>query len=478
MSQGMPLPSAGISSEGVGDGPTSFAKLFDLGHGLVLLAVLGYATAKSMHADGGIPVALLIVNGAFSIYGQITALQKQRLMRYISFFFSFTFMSVAPLLQIGAEFDPIYTNQSVLLYASICALGFTLIGLAIDRGEGAPVNAATFRPAVVSFLGYALLALVCAVAILFIYDQIGSRLFTSRDDFDDFVEDNFDSVVGKVLTGLVMPTSLYGALIGLDMARRNRMFVTTSLFSALLATAAIVNNFFILPRFRIAAFIIFAFHYLTRATLSRGCAAFLIFGVFLAPFFNSFRTGDNIESFRYEHFEDIFLFMDYDAFSLMCYIIEYTKDEDFVYGQNILGALLFFVPRSIWEDKPLHTAAQIMGTLESYREAPSNNLSSPLVAEGYYSFGFIGAALISLLYWHLLSRVELRALRHRDTLQFLNTCVAAGVLLLLLRGALLSAVAYLCGCVIAATVSWSILKIGANRTPGSQWRPEATPPPP
>ena len=61
------------------------------------------------------------------------------------------------------------------------------------------------------------------------------------------------------------------------------------------------------------------------------------------------------------------------------------------WGQQLLGALLFWFPRSLWESKPLGSGAFVA---EQYSDF--TNISMPWFAEGYLNFGFIGIILFTL----------------------------------------------------------------------------------
>src|SRR5258708_2091907 len=111
--------------------------------------------------------------------------------------------------------------------------------------------------------------------------------------------------------------------------------------------------------------------------------------------------------------------MDYDAYSVSSYTMLTVDSDGISWGSNILGAALFFVPRAWWPGKPPQTSWVIFGTINHTREAGTINLSTPLMAEGYYAFGWIGALLISVLYWWFISRTTLLSRKDPDSWTFL-----------------------------------------------------------
>src|SRR5205085_620826 len=56
----------------------------------------------------------------------------------------------------------------------------------------------------------------------------------------------------------------------------------------------------------------------------------------------------------------------------------------------LLGAALFWLPRSVWPDKPFNTAFIVADDIGF----PNRNLDSPLWAEGYVDFGWVGTAVL------------------------------------------------------------------------------------
>lgn len=88
-----------------------------------------------------------------------------------------------------------------------------------------------------------------------------------------------------------------------------------------------------------------------------------------------------------------FCAVDYDAYSIVARTLKYVTEVGSTSGYQLLGALLFFVPRSLWPSKPegsgnLVCAAQGQSVL---------NISSPLPAEGAVNFGVIGIVLFAAI---------------------------------------------------------------------------------
>ena len=76
---------------------------------------------------------------------------------------------------------------------------------------------------------------------------------------------------------------------------------------------------------------------------------------------------------------------DYDAYEQIAAGVDYVNVYGFDYGAHLLGPPLFWVPRSIWPDKPMDTGV-VLATYEGYSYT---NLSAPLGIETYISGGYL-----------------------------------------------------------------------------------------
>ena len=83
--------------------------------------------------------------------------------------------------------------------------------------------------------------------------------------------------------------------------------------------------------------------------------AYLTFGLvatlLLYPLANVFRGSSNTS--LWEISTSTFTSIDFDGFQQIVNTITYVHDYGYKWGMNLLSALLFFVPRSVWPDKPV-----------------------------------------------------------------------------------------------------------------------------
>ena len=88
-----------------------------------------------------------------------------------------------------------------------------------------------------------------------------------------------------------------------------------------------------------------------------------------------------------------YLSADYDAFAIITATRQHVDQYGITMGRQLLGALLFFIPRSIWSSKPIGSGAFVATS----RGMRFTNISCPLVAEGYINFGIIGICIFALI---------------------------------------------------------------------------------
>lgn len=121
--------------------------------------------------------------------------------------------------------------------------------------------------------------------------------------------------------------------------------------------------------------------------------------VFVFPFLEQFRYFSGWDSITFSPNPNFFRQAHFDAYENMLSAIE---AEFVTYGYQLLGVLLFFVPRAFWQDKPVGSGYQLAENL-GYR---FNNISMPFLGEGYVNFGIIGFVLFSISAGFSMARLD------------------------------------------------------------------------
>ena len=138
--------------------------------------------------------------------------------------------------------------------------------------------------------------------------------------------------------------------------------------------------------------------------------------------------------------------VDYDAFSIIPRTQHYVKNYDYVYGHQLLGTILFMVPRGIWSNKPVPSGQFIV---ESQNQEYTN-ISCPLISEAYLNFGILGIIIFHLFLGLICKKLDTVYWTKKYNSSYLNILYPflLGFLLYFERGALHPATVYLfCFCI-------------------------------
>ncbi|WP_018331182.1 hypothetical protein [Actinomycetospora chiangmaiensis] len=317
-----------------------------------------------------------------------------------------------------------------------------------------------------------------------------SALLSSRQAvFDTLTEQGLYTATSNATGGLlavfanVMP---YIALLTLgklmvdDRAVR-RTVSNQLLFALLLGINALVNNPISNSRFW-AFTVILGVVYLYRRTsrplvLAAFVTLFAMSSLVVFPYLDATRVSDatakqyNLRGNDYSRPIDYVLAKtDYGSVTDVGIALRVTDVNGFSAGEQLAGDLLFWFPRSVWPDKPDNTAVLIAHQI-GFR---FTNLDSPLWAEGWVDFGWVGviaflggAGLAARRLDDSLVRARLWAGGGTPLAAVLVPAVA-GYEFILLRGSLLQAMARV---VVMVGVLWLV----STRTAVPAATPASTP---
>lgn len=193
-----------------------------------------------------------------------------------------------------------------------------------------------------------------------------------------------------------------------------------------------------------------------RASMAGVLVAFL----FIFPIADAFR-GATVNTTRNGFFGEYLANPDYDAFWQIGNALRYDNDGLVQPFRQVLGVLLFWVPRGIWPTKPQDTGT----LLADYRGYSFGNLSAPLWAELLVNGGPI---LVALGFFFL--GYFLRKLDDRSSTASLGTgqlwSIIGGVfpfyMVILLRGSLLQAT----GTLVVAVACTLFVRTRRRPSPG------------
>ncbi|MDF2653064.1 MAG: hypothetical protein K0Q73_8869 [Paenibacillus sp.] len=168
--------------------------------------------------------------------------------------------------------------------------------------------------------------------------------------------------------------------------------------------------------------------------------SFTLVLILIFPYADLFRRSLNAELVISSLTSPLIYKGDYDAFQIIMESIRYVGNHGIDFGRQILGAIFFWFPRSLWYDKPYGTGQTIGESLDF----SFTNLSAPLWAEMYVGFGVFGVAVLFYIYG-VLSRWMQKRYMEKGSKSLFGVIMPflAAYQIYLLRGDLMNGMAYL-----------------------------------
>lgn len=211
------------------------------------------------------------------------------------------------------------------------------------------------------------------------------------------------SAISKIVLSLIRGFSLWNLMISIQRTKASKSFGSyTLLFISIMCSLVLVPPLGV-ARYVFACYyggaLLFGFSCLRRKDLF---LSFLFLGLLiLFPTLNAFRglyTTNLTSELLIESLGNIrsnFSTSDYDSYTMLVYTIRYCLRVNYTHGFQLLGALLFFIPRSFWPGKPGGSGALIIDTLATTVVNP--NVSCPIIAEGFINFGLFGVLCFAIV---------------------------------------------------------------------------------
>jgi len=158
------------------------------------------------------------------------------------------------------------------------------------------------------------------------------------------------------------------------------------------------------------------------------------------------------------HYNDLH----YDAWSNGSTMFELIDEQGHGLGKQLIGTLFFFVPRSLWEDKPISSGEMVGQYLMENSTLWFSNLSFSLPYEFFYDFGALGVIGGALILAVFVATIEEKA--KKSTVWQIFVVYFSFYLYFLMRGPLLPAFAYLAPVLIASFMSERLFFTGKARS--------------
>lgn len=278
----------------------------------------------------------------------------------------------------------------------------------------------------------------------------GTGIIFSRDDGEGvFVSEN--SFKTSLITYIARNFVTFSTALAIVYFKSSKNPLPLLLMSVLLFVTC---SPFGMPRFQTATvycgLLIIAFPKLSKRNIF--VIGFVFAFMILFPMINVFRYDSFLEYNIAELFKesinsvtDNFTDANFDAYVMLIKVQKYVQENGPTYGRQLMGAILFFVPRSIWSGKPFGSGYTVHIAEGKY--GAEANVSCPLPAEGYINFGIFGTLLFAAILGYVICKLDstffntpnsIKGIRNKIVYAFIPTIV-----FFMLRGDLMSTISFL-----------------------------------
>jgi hypothetical protein len=443
-------------------------QVYDFKTLLIIIAIItsytAYLTSLALRLNSGINwivIVSFLINGSLFLTQLATISPLGFSLREMYYLFMVIYMFVAPLVQyISGQFpwwDTHLLTDERMLYANILILLFTVLfelTYAKTKEHARTFVGKIFLKEIKCSRFYISWMLIASTFYFGYVFQKSSSIFVllSRGTYGEvFIDVSQPIILVLNITAAGISVNLLAYVIA---TAKRKSTPSSRILLVLSSLLVILINF---PtgraRFWTGAVYLGIFLAWKRVIKTKNAfkVIFLTGFIILFPLLNLFRAqainevlGSNIKP---PTILETITTADFDAYSMFVRTIAVVHEEGPTNGRQLLGNLLFFVPRSVWQNKPVgsgHEIAQRLGW--RFR-----NISCPLVGEAYINFGVLGIPLFAIALGYVTKKLDslyyCSIVRFSSNVQVIELLYPfyVGFLFFILRGDLLSSLSYTIG---------------------------------
>jgi oligosaccharide repeat unit polymerase len=378
-----------------------------------------------------------LIIGVLSLYNIFTSFKNKYNLYKIHGYFFLIFMFLAPLYQYatdafswGFKIDEnliIYTNLIIIVWLIIYLVLYRLTKAECKEGLSLPVNK--------TFIIIGFFTIIFTSLFFLAYVGGVNNLFYRTIEGISLDESN-NMIITKSLRPLPV---LFLAYIYL-LIKKNKVDVPylKGIFIILLVSALLINFPTGVARYHTAAvYIGLAVLFYKRINFD---LVFLFGIIFAFPILETIRnsSGNLLEDLSWQTIN--FASGNFDAYSMLMRTVYYVTIDGPTYGMQLLGVLLFFIPRSLWHTKPVGSGSFVGEELG----LTFLNISSPLPAEAIVNFGFVFYLVIAIFLGYITKKLDTLYWKKSDNIRYIDIyyIFLLGLFFFILRGDLLSTYAF------------------------------------
>lgn len=452
---------------------------------IIIVVMVLLLPKSSLNSFDGFEMLLFIIIGFISIVEIIKEIKKRSYsLNLIHWLFVFFFYYLAPIQQIandyqpwGLSIGPSDVNKTcciIILWILVYKIGYRFFSKKNEKKE--IQNERIVENINISNISLVIVTLINIVCGIFFIKSIGfSNLFARKTSTLSLeaVTGSSKQIINLLLDhGLksIIPFSTAISLINYIQNKKGIIFLIINAIILLIVCFPTGLGRSEAANMYLGLFVILLYRRIDKNRKSlKYILLFISSFIIVFPAINAFRNISfgkvDIKQEIVTTIDDIsntYLAGDYDAFTMINQTRLYANENDVTYGRQLLGAILFFVPRKIWIDKPLGSGYSIFSSLDK----AFKNVSCPLIAEGYINFGVFGVILFALLfsiltcyidncYWDMINQDEKISI---NLLTILYPFLLPSYYILQ-RGDLLSILPFTVAIIVAFSFMFKVVKI-------------------
>ena len=391
----------------------------------------------------------VIAYSAYKISSMSTKL-PERLMSVCFYVFVYIWLGLIPLYQLGTQQMSWRSVLSVAYYqltfaVVIFGIASYQLGYTLQRNRPETRQRGIATPSITRLVIFAFFAVALAIWFGPLTTPL-ELLFSDREALASGLSDSGSDTMTRLMSLALMRTPIYIALLmtlwrwRLD--RKNRKLLGI-LLAAIIPVFLVANFPTVLSRTwlgTIVTSIIIAF----IMTSPRPKAAYfpLLLTVALLtlyPLAHYARSAAvDFDSTISQSILLTYSAGSFDVFAMIAQTLKYLDEaaDPLAFGYQLLGPLLFWVPRSVWPGKPIGTGELIADKVGF----EFTNVSAPLWSEGLINFHLPGVFLLMFVFGWFSRRLESSVLPGGiPTFQSLAVAFMSGFQFIVLRGDLMTA---------------------------------------
>jgi hypothetical protein len=401
-------------------------------------------------------------NATFSLFFFIyDGLKKNLNLRLVFFFYSYLFLAIVPYLQFAESVwmssqsisQIINTNLIIIIYNLTFMIGYSIPKYISNRSVSRNLNT-FFYVKKSSFT----LTIYFLLLLHILFTLLGGFNLTQSIFFDLFGGYNpISLVIDIVFKSLILYLFIF-YLISKERKSAISFIILVYLF-------LYYNNPIASSRFyAFMAYLLILVLFFKRISKIKFFYNFVLISGILGSFYqNAFRAAFSPSvggSEGTSSFEIGYFFQGhFDSYENISNTITFVQDFGIIWGKQLIGVFLFWIPRSIWINKPEGSGTFLGKNFYSFDTTNQNlNISAPLLMEEYLNFGILGVILGTFFLGYLVSFLDFKFsfseysiddlpknMLSSKLIGFIFYVSFLGLFLFILRGDLLSSLSYTLG---------------------------------